>query len=265
MPPQGWGRSLAEALGLHSEEDLEWNGRAAASYDSSYSGRWFEVIASWDRPDTITADDLVAVTMLGVDVPPHASAWILGPGRSQISALLSEVPADVDIWEVDETVIGDEGPAAQVWALLQEGCWPSPKAGNGINAVIAGKLLAAKRPRLIPVYDSRVQDALQLTGQGLWRGMREELETPEHRLVAAVPAVSASSITGSDRERPLLRQIDVILWMRYGGHEADSDLGKPPLADMKDGGYWGWVTRPERDFTSLASGEREVTGRGAAC
>ena len=47
-------------------------------YFDGFTGAHFERLADDANPDCITADDLVAVTMLGVNVPAHTSP--LGPG-----------------------------------------------------------------------------------------------------------------------------------------------------------------------------------------
>lgn len=69
-----------------------------------------------------------------------------------MSGLLSAIPRDIDMADAEADVLAEGSPADQAWHLL---C-----AQHGVDWVIAGKLLARKRPRLLPVYDKVVRCAL---------------------------------------------------------------------------------------------------------
>lgn len=221
-------RPLAEAVGNLDEAQADWNRRAAEQYFEYFSGRWFDVIADRDRPHEITERDLVAIGMLSVAVPGHTAAWILGPGREEISKLLEQIPTETPIWDVDEADLGPNAPAFRLWSSLQRGCWPIDKDDNGIGWVTAGKLLAAKRPHLIPVYDRVVKDYLGVPTDQFWVPLRRELETSEQRLVASTCAVDVRSLQPDGIELSLLRAVDIILWMRGKGWQDATDLGPPP-------------------------------------
>src|SRR5947208_491678 len=63
-----------------------------------FTGSEFDRMCDTSHPNVITERDLVAVTMLGVDIPPRAALWILSKsGRSQIEHRLAAVDEDVDI------------------------------------------------------------------------------------------------------------------------------------------------------------------------
>ncbi len=223
-----WKRPLIKALvGEHHEAALEWNAAAALAYDRSYSGRWFDLLADHDHPDEITARDLVAVTMLRVEVPPHTAAWILGPGRDEISSLLEQIPTDRTIWEADEAELEDGAPASELWSRLQSGCWPDDTDSNGVAWVTAAKLLAAKRPHLIPVYDSKVKEYLGVPNGQFWLPLRDQLSTPEERLLISAAVSGGPSADSLGVELSLLRRIDIVLWMRAGGYKS-SPLDPPP-------------------------------------
>jgi hypothetical protein len=82
----------------------------------------------------------------------------------------------------------------------------------GIDWVVAGKLLSAKRPRLLPILDNKVRDLLQPPKGRFWVSMWDELSDSSRRVAIAEicryapPAVS------------LLRRIDVALWMAATQH-----------------------------------------------
>lgn len=122
-----------------------------------FTGRRFEHLAGrGDRPgiaDRITAEDLVAVQTLSVTVPAPVALDILeGRLGARLSGLLQAISRDIDMADADASVLADGSPADQAWHLL---C-----AQHRVNWVIAGKLLARKRPRLLPVYDRVVRCAV---------------------------------------------------------------------------------------------------------
>jgi hypothetical protein len=75
-----------------------------------------------------------------------------------------------------------------------------------MGRTIRSKLLAAKRPRLVPVLDAVVSGALPPVDD-YWAAFQATLSTSEARLLTSVPTVSAG-----DHVR-LLRRVDVVLWM----------------------------------------------------
>ena len=117
-----------------------------------YTGARFDV---WDSTGTrhtdanrFTSDDLVAVTFLSVVVPPKA-AWELLSGRPRyFGEMLEEIP-DLDLAEVHPSEITPSWAPWRLWDRLRE--------LRGADWVIASKLLARKRPRLIPIYDRVVK------------------------------------------------------------------------------------------------------------
>lgn len=66
-----------------------------------YTGAFFErQDGGGDRPavvDEITTADLVAVTMLGINVPAYAALEILGRLGARIHDLLSAIPTDLEL------------------------------------------------------------------------------------------------------------------------------------------------------------------------
>jgi hypothetical protein len=70
---------------------------------------------------------------------------------ARLSGLLQAIPRDTDMADAEAAVVADGSPADQAWHLLRD----QPDVGW----VIAGKILARKRPRLLPVYDRVVRCA----------------------------------------------------------------------------------------------------------
>jgi len=206
------GTGIIEALGATYEPGYERIKATCADYFASFSGSWFDRLARHDEPNRITADDLVAVSMLSTPIDPHAGAWMLGDGAEEVGQLLAQIPPDTRLWEVDEDVLEDDAPLSQLWHLLQEGCWPAKKPSNGVGAVTAGKLLAAKRPLLVPIYDDFIETRLQPPRGQFWKAMRNQLLASEDRLLIAI-AVGSVHDDGPDHpELSLLRRIDIAVW-----------------------------------------------------
>ncbi len=93
----------------------------------------------------MTADDLVAVQMLSVLVPgPVALNLLEGELGEQVAHHLAVIPVGVAINDAAAAaLIGPAGPATAAWQLLEQ--------QYDVGWVTAGKLLARKRPGLIPV------------------------------------------------------------------------------------------------------------------
>jgi hypothetical protein len=182
------------------------NGYTGASFDT-----WDSTGTRRDDTNQFTADDLVAVSMLSVDVPAAASIRLLNRGRAQFSELLEQVGPDRDLVE-EERELDDHWVG---WALLQ-----SLRELPGVGPTTATKLFARKRPRLRPIYDSVVAEVAGTTSQ--WEPMRQLLRADGaqlHRLVAI--RRKAKLDQHADYISPL-RMWDVLAWMQGKGEQPDA-------------------------------------------
>ena len=177
----------------------------------AYTGASFERLGGGgDRGeirDVITTEDLVAVTMLSVNVPASAALRILGPDGRQISDLLCQIPTALDLVDVDPELITEAWPAWQLWALLE--------SVYGIGWVIAGKLVARKRPRLIPVYDSIVSEQVGAP-ENYWHALNHALRENNEALHRRLVDIRVQSAIGNDISA--LRVFDIVTWMIGRGH-----------------------------------------------
>jgi hypothetical protein len=176
-----------------------------------YSGAYFERIGGGgDRPEvscTFTAEDLLAVTMLSVRIEGYHALEILHYRARELNELLSQIPAGIALQDPRAAAhIARGGPAWRLWAAICD-IEPRPE-GNRIGPVAAGKLLARKRPHLLPVYDSRIKKVLSRprTDNQWWHdqlandpGLVQELESVRARAGA--------------NHMSLLRVFDVMCWM----------------------------------------------------
>lgn len=193
----------------------------------AYSGSRFETFAGGGdqgHPHRVTSEDLVAVSMLSVHVPAQAALGIMGSLAEEVQSQLMKLPLDVhfeDLNDADfELLLGEQGPASRVWTLLRQ-----PAARWGVGQTTASKILARKRPHLIPIYDSVVAGATGLRssanhwtrwhtafhGQGGQRGL---------------DLLREIRIESGQIHLSLLRVLDIVIWMdRRGPREMVETVG----------------------------------------
>ena len=175
-----------------------------------YTGSQFESLINDSDPFKITATDLVAITTLSVKIPERAALWILSPeGEEQISKILREIPVDTDIWDpLVKNIFADDGKVMRLWRLLENANWPTARKGGGLGGTTKrSKILAAKRPRLIPILDRVVVGSLLQT-DNTWRAIQDVLNVDSYRSKLE----DALTHDGVPSSVSLLRRIDVVIW-----------------------------------------------------
>lgn len=172
-----------------------------------YTGARFERLGGGGDQDrvaeAITTQDLVAVTMLSVRVPPRSALQILESSSELFSEHLRALPRDLDLVDVDPRLV-----ASDDWAGHQ--LWKALRALPGIGWVTAGKLAARKRPRLIPVYDAIVRDQVGAPA-AFWPSLRDALADNDRGLHSRLLRIREDSGVGEDISA--LRVFDVVTWM----------------------------------------------------
>ena len=177
-----------------------------------YTGSAFDELITVSSPYEYTTNAIVAVSMLSVTVPPRAALGLL---EGVASELLETIPSQASVWANPE-LLDRDGAAWNLWSLVD--------GYDNVGRTKASKILAAKRPGLIPVYDQHVAAALGL-GENYWAFWQEAARNTvsagkgdplasveEARTLAEVPAHVS-----------LLRIIDVVVWMRHHGWKMHAD------------------------------------------
>jgi hypothetical protein len=134
--------------------------------------------------------------------------------------MLAQNPVDVALADDEaEHLIAQGGPAWELWELLYA-IRPRPQDRNRLAAVAAGKLLARKRPHLLPVYDSHVKEVLRRPSndQMWWNDLRCQL-IRDDALVRELEAVRARA---GAWHLSLLRTFDIMCWM-FGGSPEEAE------------------------------------------
>ena len=181
--------------------------RALRSYYATghhYTGSAFDSIIARTRRDRFSSDDVLAVSMLSVTVPPRAALHLLD--NADVENLLAEIPTDASIWKQPE-LLDRSSPAWQLSALVSD--------LRGVGETITSKLLAAKRPELVPVFDRHVSAALGLPRSrwGFWQQVAGA--DADHALLKSIR--SARDEAGVPHTVSALRTVDVVVWMREHG------------------------------------------------
>jgi Family of unknown function (DUF6308) len=167
--------------------------------------------------NTFTADDLVAVSLLSVEVPGRAAMQMLGLQRRRFETLLESIGSDRDLANEASVAEPDFRPAWELWRALA--------ALPGLGPTTVSKLIARKRPRLIPIFDSII-DATVLGGTGvLWSPMHAALREDGYALQERLLRVR--TLAGLDESISALRVFDVLGWMDGSGSSSDVVAAQP--------------------------------------
>lgn len=192
-----------------------------------FTGRHFEAFAGGGDTekvrDEVTSADVLALSLLSMERKLGRFALdVLETHSQQINHLLAGIPP-TPIYEMNEhdypCVLGPGSPAWESWDLLR-------RCGGTNRWVAANKLLARKRPHLLPVYDSVVRAQLHHPAniwECLWSWFhgRPDRVTAVHMLQGEVAGIEHVS---------LLRCLDVVLWMRGtapSARQAEQRAGQP--------------------------------------
>jgi hypothetical protein len=208
-------KAAAKLLHRYYREHDKKGRLSTGSYFDGWAGR-----GDTANRDVITDSDAVAVAMLSVTVPAKAMVGLSEPETAaRITELLEQIPTDVALSSLSSekaaALLTGQGPAALLWKELRrtkDNRW-------GIGATTASKIMARKRPHLIPIWDEVIGQVIGVdSSKGQWMNW--------HRLLtdgSGLPERLAEIHRLSEVELPLseLRIMDVVLW-RYG---KDQGLG----------------------------------------
>lgn len=215
--PQGVFRQrVSQELGLGSDlpDAVDRAAGLVRAYGAGgYTGAAFDTYGRND-PDRITGDDLIAVSMLSIQISEHSnsslrpsSIRILDSLAASIAGLLAAIPPDRDLYTLSEAEFDRWlGPGSAgddlYWLLRQQAAIPP---------VAVYKLLARKRLALLPIRDSVVSKALGQTADPWWRPWWQTLAC-DSEIVARLEEIRRVSGVG---HLSLLRVADIVIWMTH--------------------------------------------------
>lgn len=193
---------LKEKNGSYARSSLH-----AYFYKSAFTGSRFESFRS-DESFKFTQRDIIAVSMLSVNIPSTATRWILEEGGRVLTDLLRPLPPEISITDAAADLTRDQ----DAWKL-----WEAIRSLHGMGETKTSKLLATKRPLLFPIYDRHVAKALNIHRGGYWQPWQDYMRSEDGKTAAYL--VNEMAVELDVPHLSTLRLLDVVIWMQQHGHK----------------------------------------------
>lgn len=190
---------VANFVRTHRADATKWlDTYFSAGSDGGFTGRWFEHFSALSDENHLDANDVAAAAALSVPLSGKAVSALF-ECADEFNAHLAAAPGrSVALWEVDSAELDNDAPLAQAYSVL--------RSVPGIGYVTASKILACKRPNLVPIRDT-VVERLLAAGSEWWM--------PWRRVIADRALRDLIDDLTPDNVPPhtsVLRRLDVILW-----------------------------------------------------
>lgn len=202
LPLAAAGRVVPNAVdNVRRYVGLEWSGNPPEVWAFPY----YDMVPS-EHDDVVTPIDVLAASALHPGLSRAELAFFV-EYADEISAWLAAVDPDQRLWT-------DAKSLEHLYALVG--------FADQVPLTLLTKVLHRKRPGFIPLLDRHVVDWYRpVTGErrpiAAWpkliRAIHNDLGTPEQRLIVAVATGSALKGFDGDVEMPLLRFVDIAIWM----------------------------------------------------
>lgn len=177
-------------------------------------GRRFEHLGTPDaNPNVINATDLVAISFLSVNVPPRAAWNILTTRAAALTEALTRIPTELAIEDPGCTaeMYQPEFALQELWNLLRR-----DDEGNlwKMGATTVSKVMARKRPALVPIQDSVVMRELGAADATYWDQWWQAMHLHiDGRPIVAGFARQLRENVPEAAHLSLLRTLDIVIWM----------------------------------------------------
>lgn len=175
--------------------------------------------------NTFTADDLAACALLATPINGRATLELLQRQRPKFEKLLEEVGPDRDFVTVKSADGEDFRAVRHTYAALRD--------VPGIGETRATKLLARKRPRLVPIVDSVIRQSVFNNATRHWTPLHEALVADGKALWKRL--VHLRDQAGLGPEVSVLRVFDVLAWMDGSGNSELVLRGMPIRVQTEEG------------------------------
>lgn len=198
---------LFEPSGHGEAVDLLKDYYRPISQGGRFEGSEFDCLAggslSDNNPNHLTPEDLIAVQLLDVRMSPHVIADLLITDARKCDCFLAKIPVDLAFEDPKAVeLFSDNGIVEQAYHELHD--------VKGIGETTATKILARKRPRLVPIIDSAVRRSLGRKRAHIWRPLQFWIQDENQARVPELERIR------SDAELPnslsILRVFDVLAW-----------------------------------------------------
>lgn len=164
---------------------------AILSHLSGVRGQ-FDHLTQTSDPTQITASDLVALSMIGTPVPAAAAAWLLSDDGQWLTAeILADIPDDATLQRCQPLTILR---LADLFHLLRNPTsqLPTRRRGRALGQASATRILAAKRPGLVPIDDQGIRKQLGYSkDESWWLRWKNILDDETSDMLADIRVASA--------------------------------------------------------------------------
>lgn len=176
----------------------------AAALEEGLISYWASPASQFDRLSRQTDRarieplDIIAMTALGPPIPTELAAWILGElGQWLTTEILAEVPADLALTAADVSTVHR---VADLFNLLRS---------EGLTRSATTRLLATKRPALVPIDDANARRALRYAKSDLWWSpWRDAIDDDVAQEVRSARDQAASRAAGVE-DLSVMRVLDI--------------------------------------------------------
>ncbi|WP_139346535.1 DUF6308 family protein [Sinomonas mesophila] len=173
--------------------------------------------------NTFTSDDLIACSLLSSPIGGGAAVSLLQGRRREFEVLLEQIGPDRDFITLDTTEGSEFAPVRALYTALCS----LPRIGQ----THATKLLARKRPRLVPIIDQVILEAVFNGAPRQWQLLHEEFRAEDNALWNRL--IRLREAAGLGVEVPIMRVFDVLAWMDGSGN-SERALGNGAIVDTLD-------------------------------
>ena len=172
-----------------------------------FEGRGFDVfeggVLSDNDPNHLTPEDLIAVQLLHVPMSPGVITALLSTDARKIESVLGRIGLDV-VFEDPRAVelFGDHGPVEEAYHEL--------RSIKGVGETTATKILARKRPHLVPIIDRAVRKSLGRKRGHIWQPLQVWIQDSNHARPAELERIRSDARLSNCPS--ILRIFDVLAW-----------------------------------------------------
>lgn len=222
MTTFGW-NAVGDYLATHEAEVARNLFDYFASDTRTYLGRYFEPLSALAAPDRFDAYDLAALWSLSVTIKRKGRHQLLHDKAERLSTLLGECQKVIRRDQAQQSLLtcdidrltAPESPFVRLWHELHR--------LSDVRTTKASKLMAAKFPELIPVWDSQVSRVLGGKVDGrIWRPMHELLTANDSAVEKELAKPPTAGLSNAQQEAlaealegvSILRRLDAVLWMK---------------------------------------------------
>lgn len=161
-------------------------------FEEPFAGSLFDTLGE-NHPKQFGIDDLLSLNLLDEPVNAYQVKQITS---GNFDKLLAEISSTADITQLN----------GQLYEKANE-LWESLTEVKGFGPTRVSKLLARKRPKLLPIRDSVVNELLGIKGLSWWRALSASFGHTN------ITALLDNIDPGAEHEPSALRILDVAIWM----------------------------------------------------